>query len=368
MIEAENLRLAFWKASRGKRCRDDQRAYEANLGAELEKMRDGLIDGTYPVGRYERFTVYEPKERIICAAAFSERVLHHALMNVIEPWLEKWLIFDIYACRKGKGQLRAVKRAQAFAHCHTWFLKCDFRKYFDSIPQDGLMRMVERRFKDKKLIDWIGRIIVTYETTPGHGLPIGNLTSQHLANLYLDPLDRLLPGVPYVRYMDDFVFWADEKDTLKKIRAEVLRFAEVKLGLSLKGEPSINRTSHGMDFLGMRVFPDVIRLNRASKKRYMGKASLYARLFDQGLWNEQGYQERITALTAFTQQADATAWRRSFFSGIGDKRRGTTACCAAGAGTTMRRTAVLPTGTTTTRPTRTTTTASASSHPQHRKT
>ncbi|MGI6079087.1 MAG: hypothetical protein ACOYCB_13205, partial [Fastidiosipilaceae bacterium] len=114
-------------------------------------MRDGLIDGTYPAGRYERFTVYEPKERIICAAAFSERVLHHALMNVIEPWLEKWLIFDIYACRKGKGQLRAVKRAQAFAHCHTWFLKCDFRKYFDSIPQDGLMRMVERRFKDKKL-------------------------------------------------------------------------------------------------------------------------------------------------------------------------------------------------------------------------
>lgn len=230
------------------------------------------------------------------------------------------------------------------------------------------MRMVERRFKDKKLIDWIGRIIVTYETTPGHGLPIGNLTSQHLANLYLDPLDRLLPGVPYVRYMDDFVFWADEKDTLKKIRAEVICFAEVKLGLSLKGEPSINRTSHGMDFLGMRVFPDVIRLNRASKKRYMGKASLYARLFDQGLWNEQGYQERITALTAFTQQADATAWRRSFFSGIGDKRRGATACCAAGAGTTMRRTAVLPTGTTTTRPTRTTTTASASSHPQHRKT
>ena len=74
MIEAENLRLAFWTASRGKRCRDDQRAYEANLGAELEKMRDGLIDGTYPVGRYERFTVYEPKERIICAAAFSESI------------------------------------------------------------------------------------------------------------------------------------------------------------------------------------------------------------------------------------------------------------------------------------------------------
>ena len=316
VVEPANLELAFWKASRGKRARADQRAYAASLDAELAKLREGLIDGTYPIGNYRRFTVYEPKERVICAAAFRERVLHHALMNVLEPWFEKWLIFDTYACRKGKGQIAAVKRAQSFAKRYRYFLKCDIRKFFDSVPHEGIEDMLDRKIKDRHVIAWLMKIVDTYETTPGRGLPIGNLTSQHLANLYLDRLDRFVPKVPivpqvsYVRYMDDFVYWSDDKAALCAIRDAVADYLRRELGLELKDSPYINRTSHGMDFLGMRIYPGRIRANRASLDRFERKSRLYDRLLADGTWSEATYQERMTALTAFLQQADTFGWRR----------------------------------------------------------
>ena len=115
VVERENLRDAFLKASRGKRHRLDQRQYADNLDNELDRLREGLLNVDYPVGNYRRFKIYDPKEREICVAPFGERVLHHALMNVCEPWFDKWLVFDTYACRAGKGQLRAVRKHLAEA-------------------------------------------------------------------------------------------------------------------------------------------------------------------------------------------------------------------------------------------------------------
>ena len=135
VVEPENLRLAFWKASRGKQHRPDQRKYAARLEEEIEGLRLGLLQGDYPAGDYTRFTVYDPKERVICAAAFRERVLHHALINVCEPLVDGWLMFDCYACRVGKGQAKAVRRAQAFAGRYEWFLKADIRKFFEQQQQ-----------------------------------------------------------------------------------------------------------------------------------------------------------------------------------------------------------------------------------------
>ena len=130
VVEPENLRLAFVKASRGKRQRADQMAFQRNLDEELHRLREGLLAGDYPIGNYRRFTIWEPKEREICAASFGERVLHHALMNVCEPYFDRWLVFDSYACRQGKGQLKAVQRAAARAEtggeCLT--LAANFRK------------------------------------------------------------------------------------------------------------------------------------------------------------------------------------------------------------------------------------------------
>jgi RNA-directed DNA polymerase len=320
VVESENLRLAFWKASQGKRHRPEQRAFAANLSAELERMRAGLLAGDYPVGNYTRFKIFDPKEREICAAAFPERVLHHALMNVCEPHFEKWLIFDTYACRKGKGQFKAVRRAQGFARQYDWFLKADVRKFFDSIAHDRLKALLRRKFKDDQLLFWFDRIVDTYETQPGRGLPIGNLTSQYFANFYLDPLDRFVKETlrikGYVRYMDDFSLWHSSRRELKNIRHEVVAFASDSLGLTLKGEPYLNRTRHGMDFLGMRVSPDAVRLNRRSKKRFISKVRHYEWLLACGRLSEDDFQERVTALTAFVRQADTLAFRQDFFNNV----------------------------------------------------
>ena len=307
IVEPENLRLAFWKASRGKAARQDQQTYRANLGIELERLRTGLFDGTYPVGDYKRFVIHEPKQREICAAAFRERVLHHALMNVCEPFIDRWLIDQTYACRRGLGQGAAIQRAQAYARRRGWYLKCDFRKFFDSIPHEGMMRMLERRFKDKAVIRWFGRIVDTYQTKPGLGLPIGNLTSQYLANLYLDRLDRLVAEghatttsgktVDYVRYMDDFVYWSDDKGLLRALRDEVVQWSAQTLGLTVKAEPQINRTCHGMGFLGRRVYPNGVRLSRSAWRRFQRKTAGYERLFAIGTISEATLQERVTALT-----------------------------------------------------------------------
>ncbi|MBQ6006958.1 MAG: RNA-directed DNA polymerase [Kiritimatiellae bacterium] len=314
VLDMENLRLAFWKASRGKRAREDQRAYAADLDAELERLRRGLADGTYPVGVYRRFTVYEPKERVVCAAAFRERVLHHALMNVLEPWIEKWLVFDTYACRKGKGQLAAVERALGFARKCRYFLKCDVRKFFDSVPHAGIESMLRRKVKDEMMVWWLMRIVGTYATEPGRGLPIGNLTSQHLANLYLDGLDRFAaPHVGYVRYMDDFVYWSDDKPGLCHVRDAVGDYLVDELGLCLKDSPYINRTAHGMDFLGFRVRPDGLRAAREGLKRYRRKMRMCGMLFREGALSESAYQDRITALTASLLLARTHGWRCAHF-------------------------------------------------------
>ena len=206
VVDMENLRLAFLKASKGKRCRSDQRVYQSNLDVELKKLREGFLSGEYPIGHYTRFVINDPKQREICAAAFSERVLHHALMNVCEPYFDRWLISHTYACRKGMGQLRAAEAARRESNRHEWFLKCDIRKFFDNISHEGIEELLVRKFKDARIVYWFKKILRTYETTSGKGLPIGNLTSQHLANLYLDKLDRFAMSkrVGYVRYMDDF--------------------------------------------------------------------------------------------------------------------------------------------------------------------
>lgn len=186
------------------------------LAGNLAELKAGLENGAYPIGDYHRFTIHDPKEREICAARFGERVLHYALMNICEPYFDKWLSPLTYACRKDKGQLAAVARAQMNAAKFAWFLKCDFKKYFDSIPHEELKHLLRTKFKDARLLAWFDRLIDTYETEKGKGLPIGNLTSQHFANLYLDRLDRFLKPQKgrrgYVRYMDDFIVWSNDKE------------------------------------------------------------------------------------------------------------------------------------------------------------
>ena len=211
IVEWENLLLAFCRAERGLSDKHEADVYRENLDENLRFLRDGLADGSFPFGEYHSFEVRDPKTRMIHAPAFRERVAQHAIFNLCEPIMEKKLIDDCFACRKGKGTHGALKRAQVFARRYKWYLKLDVRRYFDSVVHSQLLEMLGRVFKDAHLLKLFAQIIGGYETERGRGLPIGSLASQFFANHYLSQLDRTckqvlrVPG--YLRYMDDFILW-----------------------------------------------------------------------------------------------------------------------------------------------------------------
>ena len=310
IVDRGNLRLAYWKAARGKRDRTETRDFEAELEPRLQEMRSGLLAGTFPVGRFQQFVIHDPKERVITAPCFEERVLHHAIMNVCEPVFERRLIDDTFACRVGRGRNAALRRAQHFAQGHAYFLKLDIRKYFDSISHARLMESLGVVFKDARLLDWFGRIIHTYRGHHGQGLPIGSLMSQQFANLYLGRFDRYIKETlrvrGYVRYMDDLAIWGDSSQSVRSLTADCAVFLQDELSLEAK-PPVVNRTGHGMDFLGCRIFPQRMELNRQSRVRFQRKLRLLEMYRETGAMAEQQIQQRMTSLVAFTR-GDVSSW------------------------------------------------------------
>lgn len=300
----DNLRTAFWKARKGAaRTRTVQR-FEARLDDNLRELAADIRDERVQPTGSTQFLIHDPKERTITAPAFRDRVLHHAIMNVCEPHFDRWLIFDSYACRKGKGRLAALERATGFAKAHGWFLKLDIRKYFESIPHENLLRELRLKFKDPPLLKLLQRLIMT--NASGRGLPIGSLLSQHLANFYLGPVDRLcrerlrVPG--YVRYMDDFTLWDHDQTRLGQHWQAVQQFVTERLGLELKAGAHMNRTAHGMDFCGFRIFPGWRVLNRRSRRRLAAKLKTIA-----SLSNEREKQLRAESVIAFAKEG--CSWR-----------------------------------------------------------
>jgi hypothetical protein len=313
IVDRDNLRLAFHKALRGKRARRDAQQFAQRLEQNLEEMTEQIAAGTYPLGRSHQFVIHDPKERIITAPCFAERVLHHGIMNVCEPILDRWLIDDTYACRTGRGRLAALQRTQSYARRFPYFLKLDVRKYFDSIPHGRLLERLSRRFKDRRLLELLGAIVRAFRGSLGRGLPIGSLTSQHFANCYLGGLDRLIKEElrikGYVRYMDDMALWSDSRPQLRSALAAIRGYLDVELGLEVKASPYLNRTGHGMDFLGCRLYPHHMILSRRSRRRFRQKLSRLERSFEEGDISAAVLQHRATALVAFARSAGVSSWR-----------------------------------------------------------
>ncbi len=310
----DNLALAFHKASRGKRYRPEVQRFAEDLEDRLQSLRLGLLRGDVSLGRSHTFMIRDPKPREICAPCFEERVLHHAIMNVCEPVFERTAIDHSYACRRGKGRLAALETASKRARSRPFFLKMDMRAYFHSINHSCLLELLQRRFKDPGLLKLFARLVRSFEKGPGRGLPIGNLTSQHFANFYLSPFDRFVQErlkVPYVRYMDDVVLWGEDSHSLREYRDLAREFLDERCRLELKPEPYINRTRHGMDFLGYRVFPYRLGLSRRSRVRFRKCVIRYEQKYMDGVWDEAELQRRMTALFAFIIPADSDgAFRR----------------------------------------------------------
>lgn len=328
IAEPDNLRLAFWKAQRGKGGKQDVEVFRRALAAQLRSLREELLAESVALGDYHYFTVFDPKERRICAASFKERVLHHAIMNICAPAFERYQAHDSYASRPGKGTYAALARAQVFARRYEWYLKLDVRKYFDSIDHAVLAEQLKRLFKDPQLLRLFGRIIATYETERGRGVPIGNLTSQFFANHYLAVLDHRCKEelrVPaYVRYMDDMLLWHDDKDALVAGGHALRDLADRDLRLELKPF-CLNRTSKGVSFLGYRVFPWVTRLTRRSRTRYAAKLEHCYESLASGEWTQGECADHVAALVAFTEHAQARGFRRKVLENVGCCPRARTA-------------------------------------------
>lgn len=306
IVEVDNLLKAYYKACRGKRCKKTVITFSDNLYENILSLRDKLVSGTFEVGHYHYFKVYDPKERVICAASFEERVVHHAIMNICHEYFERHLIYDTYATRKGKGIYAAIDKARKGMKTAGYLAKLDVRKYFDSISHAVLKTKLERLFKDKELLRLLFKIIDSYSTSEDRGIPIGNLTSQYFANYYLSFLDHYAKEVlkipVYVRYMDDILVFGKDKNEVKENVRKIKEYVSGELALQLKPEVFVS-TDSGVSFLGYSLFKNKILLNRRSKIRFKRKVKKYSDLYDIGEWGDNDYIAHITPLLSFAEKA-----------------------------------------------------------------
>ena len=268
-----NLYLAYVKARRGKRYKPEVLQFSANLERELIALYRELVNYSYRTGEYRRFTIYEPKKREVAALPFRDRVVHHALCNVVEPIFERGFIYDSYACRVGKGTHAAVDRLTEFLRrayrqwggCYV--LKADVAGYFPSVDHGVLMDIIRRKIACPETLALIGEILDSWNGDIGCGIPIGNLTSQLFANVYLNELDQFvkhgLRARYYVRYMDDVVVLAADKATLWGWQRKIEQFLDEALRLHLNRKTDIFPEGRGVNFVGYRTW----RTHRLLRKR-----------------------------------------------------------------------------------------------------
>lgn len=288
VIAFDNLLLAAHKAQKGKRFRANVLAFNYNLEQELQQLQADLSNQTYQPGIYRTFQIYEPKPRLISAAPYRDRVVHHAVCNIIVPLFERTFIDDSYANRVGFGTHRALKRFITFARQHRYVLQCDIRKYFPSLDLDILKSLLRRKIKCPETL-WLLDTIIDNSNEQGpaiayfpdddlltplsrrRGLPIGNLTSQFFANVYLNGFDHFvkeqLRASCYLRYVDDFALFSDDQQFLVEARPQIEAYLAA---LRLKVHPiksQLFETRCGATFLGFRVLPDRIRVRAENLHR-----------------------------------------------------------------------------------------------------
>lgn len=332
----ENLWQAYLAARRGKRSRPAVAAFDLAAESQLLALQANLEAGTYQPGGYRTFVIQEWKRRRISAAPFRDRIVHHALCRVIEPIWERRFIHDTYACRVGKGTLAALNRAQHFARGHRYVLQLDIREYFPSIDHAILLTILGRHLADEQVLALCAAILASGQDLlaesytpvlfPGddllalarpRGLPIGNLTSQFWANVYLHPLDLFIKQAlgcrAYVRYCDDLLLFGDDKATLHRWKAAISEQL-VALRLTLHGDRAqVVPVEVGFPFLGWTVAPARRRLRRRNVVRFRRRYRARLRAYAAG---EIGLDRlRATALgwIGFARQGSTSGLRRALF-------------------------------------------------------
>lgn len=307
VTSTETLARSVRLAAKGKRDRPGVQQFLQREAAEVDCLQQDLLTGSYQPKPYIQFKILDPKPRVISCADFRDRVVHHALCDTCAPFIERRFVEHSYACRKGKGGHRAVEYAQKLCRRYRYFLKTDIRAFYDSVDIRTAVDQVTRHFKEESLKNlWC---VVLQHPFPGQlkgkGLPIGNLTSQWTANAYLDEMDHLIKEVwripGYARYMDDMVFWSDDKDTLWWVKENLSQWLSESRMLELKTSGTfVAPCSEGLPFLGMRIFPGALRFQH---KRYWRSKRLVRRRIEElqsGLIGREDFEASIQAVCGLT--------------------------------------------------------------------
>jgi hypothetical protein len=314
------LLAAAERAAAGKRTARSAARFLERAEIEALALERELVQGTWRPRRGSSFEISDPKPRTITAVPFRDQVVHHALMAALEPVFERRMIFDSYACRTGKGTHRALARARHFVRRFGYFLKMDVASFFPSTPHAAVMEALSRVVKDRDILALSSTIL---RGPPGEesdrGLPIGSLTSQWFANLLLDRLDHhvketlRIPG--YVRYMDDFVLFADERARLHEARAEVEAYLTDPLGLRAKPKAALLApTAQGLPFLGWLVFRGTTRVRPANLRRYRWRLRQRRWEVARGLRSEESYRQGAASIHELLRHGSTLALRRSWHS------------------------------------------------------
>lgn len=346
ICEPANLyRAAHNTLLKGLRYKPQGAAWKKNMEYHLYKLHYQLKNKTYKHGSYSVFKVYDPKERVILAAQLTDRVVHHALHDIIEPIIDRKFIDHSYACRVGKGHHLGVKTAQKFLRKYDYFIHLDVKKFFYSIHRPTLLAIIRRTIKDEEVDYLIAEIldsstrhafypskeqtaqfdlfhqeIDSVPTTPTQtrALPIGNLCSQLFANWYLNELDQFvkhqLKHKAYLRYMDDFVLFSNDKNQLRLLENCITEFCDSTLKLRLHASGGAKKYINGLSFLGFRIFRNHIRVKSASVKRFRKKlANEIEHTNHRQMDGFKGLYAKTQAWNAHVKHADSYGLRNSVF-------------------------------------------------------
>jgi RNA-directed DNA polymerase len=320
LLEFENLSRSFRQSFKGSKKQVQNSEYYYFLENKLLQLQAKLQSRTYQPAKYRYFKIYEPKERQISVACFEDRIVHHALVNVLEPLYEKVFIYDSYATRKNKGIHKAIERAQCFLESNKWFLIIDIEKYFASINHNILIKILKRKIKDEKLAGLVEIIIKNNDISQNKedtGLPIGNLTSQFFANVYLDQFDHYVKEIlrlDYIRYMDDMIFFSDDKQRLKEILKLSKSYLDNNLLLTIKPKSIIiNKRLHGLSFLGYRIYPCLIRIKNENIKRMKKKIKIKEWEYQTGKIDQETLSQSVSSMIEFIKTADSVQIRRCIY-------------------------------------------------------
>ncbi|MDD3175264.1 MAG: reverse transcriptase domain-containing protein [Candidatus Nanoarchaeia archaeon] len=323
----ENLEKAFKKARKGKTLKPYVIEFEENLIENLHQLQFELISQTYTPKELKTFVIRDPKTRKISKSHFRDRVIHHAICNIIEPIIDKKFIFDSYANRKGKGGLNAILRFNCFKKKVSnnftkkcFVLKADIKSYFDNVNHEILVRILNKYFSNEETLQLIKLILENHKTTEkGKGMPLGNLTSQFFANVYLNELDQYIKHILkikyYIRYVDDFVILHHNKTELNQYMNKINVFLKEQLNIYLHPEKSkILDLNKGVNFLGFRVFPYHILLAKRNLRKFQKSLlKLQYRYLYENLSREK-VVEKLEGWIAYSSNANTFKLRKKIIS------------------------------------------------------